>query len=1218
MRRCGPIKGELIDRSDVVQFLFEGASVRGYRGDTVTSALAASGRRILGRSFKYHRPRGVLSAAGHDANALMQVRTAERSVPNLRADVVPVESGWQVSAVNTRGGLAHDRLAVLDRFSPLLPVGFYYKAFHSKRWFPRWERMFRRLSGLGTVDLRAARRSTPKRYEFCDVLGIGAGPSGLAAALAAAGRGARVLLVDENPSAGGSGCYARGATTTALEKTTALLGEVRADLRIRLLTSAYAAGYYADHWVALVTSECMVKVRARSVVIAQGAYEQPAVFRGNDLPGVMLASAAQRLLYHHAVATARRIAVLTANAHGYAAALDALGNDIEVAAVLDLRATPGALSGEAAHELERRGAALHCGVTPIEAVAGRNGEVSGLQFAAASSASRASHHLALDGIWMSVGFAPANALLHQAGARFSYRPALAQFVPATLPPGVYACGKVNGVYGFEERLADGRAAGEQAAGGLGFGSEPATRRHGEPGESPNHPYPIFPHPRGGEFVDFDEDLTVKDLVNACQEGFDSSELLKRFSTVGMGPSQGKHSNMNALRVLGRVRGEPLDALGTTTARPMFHPVPLAHLAGRGFTPERRTALDHEHAALGAVWMPAGNWRRPEYYAVPGKSRQEAIAGEVQAVRAKVGMIDVGTLGKIEVHGPQAAELLERVYTARYAGLAVGMTRYALMLDESGVVVDDGVVARLGAQSFYFTTTTGNSATLFREFGRLASWWGLQVGLVNLTGHYSAFNLAGPDSRALLAEHTTLDLGNEAFPYLGVRETAIAGAPCRIMRVGFVGELGYEIHLPAEYALDVWRALRTSGARFQLRTFGVEAQRILRLEKGHIIVGQDTDGVTNALEIGVPWALRMEKPFFIGQRSLAILGKQPRRQALVGFSLPPQPPQSQSQSPQSQSPPQPRESHLVIDNGQIAGRVTSCCLSPTLGRCIGLALVTPAIAAGRVMRIRVDQGKEIDAEIVAPPFYDREGERQRPAPPPKKGVADAIGVRTAGVSAQRRSPFEANPTDAVPMRASARTGLRLEDFSPRERFGCKGPAAEAWLAAAGFTVPRSPNSAQVDASGVLVARLAASEFLIEAVEGGDERVAAARGHLGSTGRPAEVYPVARADLVIGLSGGHLEALLRQICSVDFAPLFESRAARSGPVTLTAMIGVSVVAWVREALDGEAALTLWVDPSFAHYFCTTVLEVARDLGTVTMNEYNGSAREAAPGHAIHQRG
>lgn len=1208
MRRLPPIEGELIDRSQAVQFLFEGRRVAGWRGDTLSSALAANGVRILGRSFKYHRPRGILSAADHDANTLMQVLSGGRSVPNVRADVVQVESGWKVSAVNTRGGLAHDRLAVLDRLAPFLPVGFYYKAFHTKRLFPRWERMFRRLSGLGTVDLRAGRRTTAKRYDFCDVLVVGAGPSGLAAALAAAGRGARVLLVDENRAAGGSGGYARGGSSAAPGTISALVAAARAEPRIRLLTGACAAGYYADHWVALVTDECVIKVRARSVIIAQGAYEQPAVFRGNDLPGVMLASAAQRLIYHYAVASARSVAVLTANSEGYGAALDALANGIEVAAVLDLRPRGGALSAAAADELTRRGVAVHYDVTPIEAVAGPGAAVASLEFEAGTAPARTRHRLALDGIWMSVGFAPADALLHQAGARFSYLPAIAQFVPDTLPPGVYACGKVNGVYGLDDRLADGRAAGAEAAAALGFGSEPQRRPRQTPVECPNHAYPVFPHPRGKEFVDFDEDLTVRDLENACQEGFDSSELLKRFSTVGMGPSQGKHSNINALRILARIRGASPEAIGTTTARPMFHPVPLAHLAGRGFTPERRTALDAEHVSLGAVWMPAGNWRRPEYYAVAGKSRAEAIAAEVAAVRSRVGLIDVGTLGKIEVHGAQAAEFLERVYTARFSNLAVGMTRYALMLDESGVVIDDGVVGRLGAQSFYFTTTTGNSATLFREFGRLASWWGLAAGLVNVTGHYCSFNLAGPDSRTLLAEHTALDLADEAFPYLGIREALIAGAPCRIMRVGFVGELGYEIHVPADYARELWRALRASGARFELKPFGVEAQRILRLEKGHIIVGQDTDGVTNALEIGMPWALKMDKPFFIGQRSLAILGKQPRRQSLIGFSLPPE------------AALRPRESHLIIDRGQMAGRVTSTCLSPTLGRCIGLALVTPAVAAGTQLRIRIDRGQEIAAEIVAPPFYDREGERQRL--PPERVTTTIRRPRMVAANARRSSPLEAHFAGAPPERspgAGAGAALELVDLSLRERFGCKGPAAEAWLTAAGFTVPPAANSAQVDSAGVLVARLATSEFLVEAVEGGAERVAAAWRQLAAATRPAGVYPVARADLALEISGDQLSPLLRQICSVDFAALLESRAASSGAVTLTAMIGVSVVAFIRDGGDRRAILTLWVDPSFAHYFWATLLEVGRDLGAVTTSQCGGpEASVVSSSPALHQRG
>ena len=975
MSRLPAIKGERIDRATTVEFIFEGRQVRGYRGDTISSALAANGVRILGRSFKYHRPRGLLSAAGHDVNAMMQVRNADRSVPNVRADIVPVQQGWDVTAVNTRGGLAHDRLSVFNRLARFLPVGFYYKAFHSKRWFPRWERMFRALTGLGTVDLQATARSTPKRYDFCDVLVVGAGPSGLAAALAAAEQGASVLLVDENPSVGGSGLYARGGATEAAERTAALTAAASSNARIRILTNTYAAGYYADNWVALVAPECMVKVRARNVIVAQGAYEQPAVFRGNDLPGVMLASAAQRLLYHHAVAVARRVAVLTSNAEGYAAALDALAHGVELAAVLDLRPGPGLLSRPVADELAKRGVLIHYGVQPVEALARDTGEVGRLVFESTAGASRGRHEIELDGVWMSVGFAPANALLHQASSHLVYELSVEQFVPRALPAGVYACGKVNGVYSFDARVADGRHAGACAAARIGLGNEPSRQVKVPVLECPTHPYPIFPHPRGTEFVDFDEDLQVKDLVNACQEGFDSSELLKRFSTIGMGPSQGKHSNMNALRVLARVRGEPIEKLGTTTARPMFHPVPLSHLAGRGFMPERRTPLDSEHEALahgssglGAVWMPAGNWRRPEYYAVAGKSRENAIADEVRAVRTQVGMIDVGTLGKIEVHGPDAAQFLERVYTARFANLKVGMTRYGLMLDESGVVVDDGVIGRLGPESFYFTTTTGNSATLFREFGRLATWWGLQVGLVNLTGHYAAFNLAGPAARAVLRPHTEIDLSDTAFPYLAVREGQVAGAPCRIMRVGFVGELGYEIHVPAGYAVDVWRALLTSNSRFKVQPFGVEAQRMLRLEKGHIIVGQDTDGVTNALELDMPWALKMDKPFFVGQRSLRILEGLPRRQTLVGFTLP-KPAEGQIQR-------RPKECHLVLDGRDIGGRVTSVGFSPTLNRCIGLALVTPALAAGKQLRIRIEAAEEITADITPPPFYDPAGERQR--------------------------------------------------------------------------------------------------------------------------------------------------------------------------------------------------------------------------------------------------
>jgi len=973
---------------------------------------------------------------------------------------------------------------------------------------------------------------------------------------------------------------------------------VHAHPRVRVLTHTFAAGYYADHWVALIAPQYMLKVRAGSVIVAQGAYEQPAVFRGNDLPGVMLASGAQRLLYHYAVPAARRVAVLTANAEGYAAALDALAHGMEVVAVLDLRAEPGAASQAARTTLGTRGIPLFNGIQQLEARTGSGDEVTSLAYEWDAGGGPGRKRIELDGLWMSVGFAPANALLHQAGALFSYSNRLEQFVPRTLPAGVYACGKVNGVYSLDERIVDGRDAGAQAAGQLGFGSATQRRLPAAPAECPTHPYPIFAHKSGLEFIDFDEDLHLKDLQNACQEGFDSSELLKRFSTLGMGPSQGKHSGMNALRVLAAVRGKPLGELGTTTARPMFHPVPLAHLAGRGFSPERRTPLDSEHEARAAVWMAAGNWRRPEYYALSGKAREAAIAEEVGAVRTRCGLIDVGTLGKIELRGANAVELLERVYTTRFANLKIGMTRYGIMLDEAGIVVDDGVIARLGPETFYFTTTTGNSAAVFRELGRLATWWELPVGLVNLTGHYAAFNLAGPYSRELLREHTAIDLSDVAFPYLAVREGAIAGVPCRIMRVGFVGELGYEIHLPAECALDLWRLLLATGQRFQIRPFGVEAQRMLRLEKGHIIVGQDTDGVTNALEIDAPWALKMDKPFFIGQRSLAILTREPRRQTLVGFQLPPEEAR------------RPKEGHLIIADGQIAGRVTSIGRSPTLGRCIGLALVSPAQAAGTSLRIRIENRVELEAQVAQPPFYDAQGERQRVSAPAAAGAAQEPAAGRTRVSApthcRARSPLEswfqtARPAAAAPDRAV----LTLEVHGRRARFGCKGPDAAAWLESRGLRVPAAPNSALLTA-GVLVARLATAEFLIEAIAEGSETVAAAERQLTSAAAPKAVYPVAHQDLVLTLQGSALQRLLRQICSYDFAPLLESPSDPESPIVLASMIGVGVVAWAHRAAGGAAALTLWLDPSFAHYFWSTLLEVARDLGDVHINE-SGSATE-----------
>lgn len=965
MKRLPAMPDEWLDRKQVVRFRFEGRSFEGLAGDSIASALWAAGQRSLGRSFKYHRVRGILSAANHDVNVMVQ----DGRKLNTRGDVVAVREGMDLTAVNTFGGLAGDRARFLGLFARFLPVGFYYKAFHSKRMFPTWERVFRRITGLGVLHFDTPHVRTPKAYDFCDVLVIGAGPSGLSAALSAAEAGAQVVIVDENMRAGGSGLFQLGADTARRGHTSSLLLRVRADPAIRMLEATCAAAYYADQWIPLVDAEKMTKMRAKAVIVASGAFEQPAVFRNNDLPGVMLGSAMQRLIYRFAVLPASRAVVLAANADGYRVALDLAAAGCTVAAVLDLRsAVPSSPESEA---LRVRGIECHAAHAVLEAHADKRGELAGVTICRIDSAGKpvpgSERRIDCDGLAVSTGWAPAANLLYQAGTRMRFDDLLQQFVPDQLPEGVFACGRVNGVYRLESRMDDGRRAGLAAAAYIGHGVAAGVTVEPEI-ESPSHAWPIVAHRHGKNFVDFDEDLQLKDFENAVQEGYDNIELLKRFSTVGMGPSQGKHSNMTALRILARLTGKSPQQVGTTTARPFFHPVPLSHLAGRGFSPQRQSPLHGRHAALGAVFMQAGAWERPEYYRVEGRSRIDSIREEASRVRTAVGLIDVGTLGKLEVRGPQAGEFLNRIYTGRYDNMKVGSTRYAVMCDESGVLADEGVVARIAEDLFYFTTTTSGAATVYRELSRLNTEWKLDCGLVNLTGAWSAMNLAGPASRKVLAQLTDMDLSAASFPYLACRSGIVAGVPVRMMRVGFVGEWGYEIHVPAEYGPMVWDTLMTAGEASGIGAFGVEAQRLLRLEKGHLIVSQDTDGLTHPFEVGMNWAVKLNKPFFIGKRSLQILQKRPLKRRLTGFML------GENHAGQV-----PLECHLIIDGDEIVGRVTSISWSPHVGRYIGLAFVPPAMAEpGKPFSIRVTDGSLVAAETCATPFFDPQDQRQKEA------------------------------------------------------------------------------------------------------------------------------------------------------------------------------------------------------------------------------------------------
>jgi sarcosine oxidase, subunit alpha len=959
--RLAHIPGEWIDRTQEISFTFEGEQHVGFAGDTISAALWARGLRTLGRSFKYHRRRGVLSLANHDVNTLVQA--GER--PNVRADIEEIKAGGAYSAVNTHGGVAKDRASLIGLFSRFLPVGFYYKVANSRWMFPLWEALIRNLSGLGIIHFDRPVVKTAKRYAFCDVLVIGGGPSGLSAALAAADAGASVILAEENPRLGGSGFYQLGNDPARRAVVKSLVDQVMSHANIEVRLNAYAASYYADYWVPLIDGEKMTKVRARSVIIASGAYEQPAVFRNNDLPGVMMASAAQRLVYRYAVQPAKTVVVLVANDDGYRSAIDMLAAGVKVAAVVDLRSQD--TDANLLQSLRSQGVECLSSCCVYEAHAGQEGTLSGVTCCPLNSDGEPilaqQRFLSCDGLLMSVGWAPALNLLYQAGTTMSFQDVTQQFVPERLPPGIFAAGRVNGFYALDKKIEDGQYVGRQAANYIGLTSElghaPAAER-----VSPSHPWPIISHPSGKNFIDFDEDLQLKDFETAVLEGFDNIELLKRFSTNGMGPSQGKHSNMNALRILARLMGKSPQQVGTTTARPFFHPVPMSVLAGRGFSPERRTPLHARHQALGAVWMAAGVWQRPEYYAKPGRSRQECIAAEVAAVRNGLGLIDVGTLGKLEVHGPDAGEFLERVYTMRYAKLNVGATRYAIMCDESGVVIDDGVVARLAPELFYFTTTTSGAATVYRELSRLNTIWKLNIGLVNVTGARSAVNIAGARCREVLSKLSDLDFSSEAFPYLAVREGLVAGIPARLMRVGFVGEWSYEIHVPAEYGARLWDALMS--AEPSIVPFGVEAQRLLRLEKGHVIVGQDTDGLTNPFDIGADWAVKFDKAYFVGKRSLKMITEKPARQRLIGFKL-----------HSGFTGPAPQECHLIIEDGEIIGRITSIGFSTAVGAHIGLAFVPPThTEPGKVLSIRRSDGSEVRAEVVTRPFYDPKDLRQK--------------------------------------------------------------------------------------------------------------------------------------------------------------------------------------------------------------------------------------------------
>ena len=952
MTRLGVQPGEVIDRGREFTFSWNGRPFPAYAGDTIVSALAAAGERVFSRSMKYHRPRGLLTASYHDPGCMLQVGDE----PNVRGCHRLVTADMQVAAQNTWPSLRFDAKAVNQFAGRFLTAGFYYKTFmRPQALWPAYESVLRRFVNGGTISPDSVAARPEKRYAHPDVLVAGGGPAGLAAAVAAARAGASVLLVEEEHQLGGHLRWGDEADLAALRE---LETQVRGEPGIEVLTDSVVLGRYDGNWIAVLERgggsadrERLVKARAKTLVAAPGLIERPYVVQGNDLPGVMLSTAVRRLINLYAVRPGERAVVLSANAAGDAAVADLKRAGVEVARVEDAR-----LGGD------------------ITAITGRGG-VRAVEVADGTK-------ISCDLVVMAVGWTALTSLLNMSGDRPVYSPQAARFFPdrARLPDDVLVTGGIAGDGGLEELTEHATAVGAEAArraAAIGRARSlaaptsvhapvSATASATDHGPVPIPSLPVYSHPeifvgRTHGFVDFSEDVSSKDLAAAVAEGFDSAELAKRFTTATMGPVQGKLESVNTVAVVARATGSSIAQTGTTTWRPPYAPVTLGALAGQPHEPVRYSPMQPWHESHGAMPLIAGAWIRPDRYG--------DAAAEARNVRENVGIIDVTPIGKLDLRGPDVPRLLNLLYVNKWSKLEIGRVRYGVMCAEDGVVLDDGVTGRLGAEHYLMSTTSSGAATVWEW---VENWlqtehpdW--RVHVTPVTTAYASINVAGPKSRQLIERVTEgVDLSNEAFPYMNVRTGTVAGVADSVLwRIGFTGELSYELHVPAAYGLHVWETLLANGADLGAAAFGVEAQRILRLEKGHFIVGQDTDGLTRAFSAGLDWAIKLDKDDFAGKPELAWQLADGIGQHLVGLQ-----PVDGSVVPE--------EASLIMDGSQIAGRITSSRMSPTLQRSICLAQVDARLAApGTVVTVRLPSGRQIQARVMPQHAHvDPDGGRMR--------------------------------------------------------------------------------------------------------------------------------------------------------------------------------------------------------------------------------------------------
>jgi sarcosine oxidase subunit alpha len=972
----GPFRtsgGALIDRAKPLKFSFDGRSYTGFAGDTLASALLANGVRLVGRSFKYHRPRGLMTAGPEEPNGLVAIdRGHGRYTPNIRTTVAELYNGMAATSQNRFPSLRHDAGALAGLASPLLSAGFYYKTFLWPRsfWHRFYEPIIRRAAGLGIAPTEPDPDHYSTRYAHCDVLIVGGGAAGLAAAGAASAQGQRVILCDERANFGEAllddpNVILDGVPGTTWREQT--LSAFFSAPRTRLLPRTTAFGLFADNMVGLcerltdhiaqpdqyLPRERLWYVRAKRIVLATGAIEQPLIFPDNDRPGVMLAGAARAYLHRWGVAPGKRAVVITASDSAWHVAFDLHKAGVEIALIGDLRAEADRTLVATAHDLS----------IPTQFAANVNRVIGGHQVRAIIVNGR---QIDCDVVLICAGVVPSIHLYSQTGARPTYDEARHCFLPDGSQSGIHCIGACNGNFDLQQAVSEGRAA----------VTNPTRRYY-------SVPQPLafaLPKPgavHGMAFVDFQSDVTTKDIRLALQEGFRSPEHLKRYTTSGMGADQGKTSNLNALGIAAGFLDRPIPSVGLTTYRMPYTPVTFGALAGRAramtLDPLRKTPIDAWAEEQGAVFELLGNWRRTRYFPRADESMHDAVRRECRTVRSCVGLFDASTLGKVEVVGPDAAEFLERIYTNACRTLEVGRCRYGVMLREDGFIFDDGVIARIAEDRFHLTTTTGGvqSVLAHMEDYLQTEWPQLKAWLTATTEQWAVIAIQGPKARDVIEPFIRgIDLSEAAMPHLSCRLGHILGVPLRLFRVSFSGERGYEVNVPAGHGCEVWEALWERACAMGGIAYGTEAMRSLRMEKGFIVVGQDTDGNVTPDDAGLSWAIGKKKADFVGKRSLSRSGiNTTGRRQLVGlltddpFTLPAE----GAQVVDHRSPP--RRSPAL-------GYVTSSCWSEALQRHIAMALVEDGREkAGQRLYIS-GSDRFHPVQVTALPFLDPNGERLR--------------------------------------------------------------------------------------------------------------------------------------------------------------------------------------------------------------------------------------------------